>query len=166
MTEIADRRPPGRPPRSGDFRPVAGKVPHRLAELVLAPVGGTGKPYKTKTRRIIDLLEAGIANETVLRNPESTTPHSIRTVYPGKPSWLSAEIPEALAALVLAPVEDGTSPSITARLIELLHFGLQSDTHTQAARSRLARQTALSLEYSDENDAGSEGKQESLMMTG
>ena len=165
MTEIADRRPTGRPPRAGAFRPVAGKVPQRLAELVLAPVG-SGKSYKTKTRRITALLEAGIAHEAALGEQNAMSTHSIRTVYAGKPHWLSAEIPESLAALVLAPVEDGTSPSITARLIELLHYGLQSDTHTQAARSRLARQTALSLEYSDENDVASDGKQESLMMTG
>lgn len=114
----------GRPRRSEPTREVAGWIPKELADQVLEPVGSP--QYKTQTARVEALLRQGLAAEA----------GHIDVVASNGTRKIKGNVPESLAAEVLAPVEDGTVSSITARLASLMHYALQvepSTTPTQTA---------------------------------
>lgn len=111
MTEMVKPRPIGRPAKNG--RRIGGWLPGELAELV----NTWGGEFPRKTARVEALIARGLDNAPAQHRP-------INVVYAGDTVFVSANPPPALAARFMRPVLSGDC-SITERLFELCHYGLQ-----------------------------------------
>lgn len=105
------------------YRSIGVYVPGDLAALVLDVEDASR--YTTKSDRVVAVLEVGLA-----RAPRGH--HNVTALYGGTPRSIRADLPDppgrnSLKKRVLRPTEKSGGPSITARIVTLLHYGLRLD---------------------------------------
>ncbi|MEU7631849.1 hypothetical protein AB0C34_17945 [Nocardia sp. NPDC049220] len=138
--KVERKRRPGRPEREDgpDYRTVGARIPDSLAQLVKGPVDTPAFP--TLKARVVKLLQDGLAarakasrrlgvvrpgKRTYIGPVDLPKPLDGEIDYAGKRTYIGpVDLPKRLGDEIDALVENGTFPTITTCLIELLLYGL------------------------------------------